>query len=70
MNSVNCGVCGNTGRIWDDYAGAKGRDPHKHCHCIHGDRLAVAAAAAKRKEQEEFKTCPACDGKGKVKRDG
>ncbi len=69
MSSVNCGICGNTGWIWDAEAiRLSGRNPHQHCHCVYGDRLAVEDAAEKHQEQENFKTCPTCKGAGKVKR--
>lgn len=63
-----CEVCNDAGWIWDDVAYAAGSTPHKYCYCEHGDLLAEEDAATKRKDKKQFKTCPTCNGAGKVKR--
>ena len=63
-----CEECNEAGWVWDDIAHAAGGSPHKYCYCKHGDRLAAEDAEAKRKKQGKFKTCPTCNGAGKVKR--
>jgi len=65
-----CEVCGERGWVHDDLSHAMGGRWWAYCHCRHGDRLAAEDAEAHRKEQVEFKTCSACNGAGKVKRNG
>ncbi|KKK96441.1 hypothetical protein LCGC14_2662720 [marine sediment metagenome] len=69
MNIEYCEVCGERGWIWDDLSRAIGGSPHKYCHCQHGELLAEKDAEKHRKEQAKFKTCPTCNGDGKVKRE-
>ncbi len=64
-----CEICDNIGWVWDDVAHAAGGSPHKYCYCVYGDLLVEKELAVKRKNEKQFKTCPTCNGSGKIKRE-
>lgn len=71
-----CSECFDAGWKHDDFASAMGGCWWRYCDCEHGSRLSKEDDAKARKqkrlreEQSPYKSCPTCDGSGKIKKEG